>query len=202
MIDPDIPLAIEWPRGCIYWRLRKVIKVVEERNLTTYNFDGCSFGTVSLDGAPIKKPWTVATGNATLGNALAAHCCTCTVEHAQGRGESLKRTESYSFKMTDLIHRSFAKSSQAAAIRALVCTRASSRNTMAPPIIEQIISTGCVSGSCLVFAQELPQFARLSMTTSNPCKGTDTPRPTSGPSWKSRPARATTRLPTCISATS
>ena len=139
MIDPDIPLAIEWPRGCIYWRLRKVIKVIEERNLTMYNFDGCAFGIVSLDGAPIKKPWTVATGNAILGNALAAHCCACSVEHAQGRGESLKRTESYSFKMTDLIHRSFAKSSQAAASRALVCTRASSRSTMAPPI-EQIIS--------------------------------------------------------------
>ena len=57
------------------------------------------------EGIPLKKPWTVATNHEGIGKTLSKYQCKCSQSHAQGRGMALKRTEEYTFKMTDAIHR-------------------------------------------------------------------------------------------------
>ena len=48
-------IAIEWPRGCRYWRFDFVIEFLEELDLTRVMFDGCMIGLRSiLNGKPIK----------------------------------------------------------------------------------------------------------------------------------------------------
>ena len=43
-----------------------------------------------------------------LHNYLDGRICSCNVEHAEGRGANLKNTETYTYVMTDLIHKAFA----------------------------------------------------------------------------------------------
>ena len=68
-----------------------------------YDFDGCAVGLKSTSGVPIRKPWTVATNHEKLGTRLSQFRCKCTMKHYPGRGEDLKRTEEYTFRMTDAI---------------------------------------------------------------------------------------------------
>ena len=56
----------------------------------------------------MEKPWTVKTNMHCLHNYLDGRVCSCTVQHAEGRGRNLKNTESYTYIMTDLIHKAFA----------------------------------------------------------------------------------------------
>ena len=58
---------------------------------------------------PLKKPWAVATTHSGIGKALSKFQCVCEKQHAQGRGLALKRTEEYTFRMTDAIHKAFAQ---------------------------------------------------------------------------------------------
>ena len=77
--------------------------------MTSVKFDGCTAGVKTSDGIPMKKPWTIKTNTHCLHNFLDGRICSCTVEHAEGRGRSLKNTESgYTYVMTDLIHTAFA----------------------------------------------------------------------------------------------
>ena len=82
-----------------------VQRLLNRYGMKLYDFDGCAVGLKSSSGLPIRKPWTVATNHEALGNRLAQFRCKCTVKHQPGRGEDLKRTEEYTFKMTDAIHR-------------------------------------------------------------------------------------------------
>ena len=108
-------LAIEWPRKCRYWKFTRVANLCIEHGLTWCHFDGCAVGITNRDGIAIRKPWTVATNLDTLGRNLSKYQCTRDPEHVAGRGSSLKQTESYTYMMTDCVHRSFceAASSQA-----------------------------------------------------------------------------------------
>ena len=109
-VTKDVHIAIEWPRGCTYWKLPMVKRFLGQHGLEMHYFDGCATGLADSKGDPIRKAWTVATSLNPLGRELSQFRCTCRVEHAQGRGESLRRTESYTFQMTDAIHRAFKKS--------------------------------------------------------------------------------------------
>ena len=73
--------------------------------MITYNFDGCALGMKNQEGEPLKKPWTVATNHAGIGRTLSKFQCKCERRHAPGRGIALKRTEEYTFRMTDAIHK-------------------------------------------------------------------------------------------------
>ena len=41
---PGVHVAIEWPRGCTYWGLPKVRKLIDKLCLAPYHFDGCAVG--------------------------------------------------------------------------------------------------------------------------------------------------------------
>ena len=101
-------IAIEWPRSCTYWDDKAVDKFVIRNNMTSVKFDGCAVGVKTTDGIPMKTPWTVKTNMHCLHNYLDGRVCSCTVQHAGGRGRNLKNTESYTYIMTDLIHKAFA----------------------------------------------------------------------------------------------
>ena len=53
--------ALEWPRGCTYWDMKRVQKWLDDHKCVKANFDGCRLGLVNHEGIPVKKPWTIAT---------------------------------------------------------------------------------------------------------------------------------------------
>ena len=105
MLSCDVHIALEWPRKCRYWKLTKVANLLNQYEMLTYNFDGCALGMKNQEGEPLKKPWTVATNHAGIGKTLSKFQCKCERRHAPGRGIALKRTEEYTFRMTDAIHK-------------------------------------------------------------------------------------------------
>ena len=116
LIKVPFHIALEWNRGCRYWKLPMVQRVLNDYGMKLYDFDGCAVGLKSSSGIPIRKPWTVATNHEKLGNRLSQFRCKCTVKHYPGRGEDLKRTEEYTFRMTDAIHQVLRKHPVAACL--------------------------------------------------------------------------------------
>ena len=109
MLNCEVHIALEWPRKCRYWKLAKVAKLLSLYEMIAYHFDGCALGMVNQDNDPLKKPWTVATNHAGVGRALSKFQCTCNRRHAPGRGIALKKTEEYTFRMTDAIHKALTR---------------------------------------------------------------------------------------------
>ena len=102
-------IAIEWPKNCVYWKLEYVLSFCQRYSMDQVTFDGCMIGVVDVRGAPIKKPWKIRTNLEPLIKSFTNMQCDESHEHAEGRGESLKSTETYTFQMTDIdmIHRAF-----------------------------------------------------------------------------------------------
>ena len=75
--------------------------------MSQVTFDGCMIGVVDVHGVPIRKPWKICTNLEPILKSFESKQCSEDHEHAEGRGESLKRTETYTFQMTDMIHRAF-----------------------------------------------------------------------------------------------
>ena len=100
-------IAIEWPAHCIYWKFDRVEKFCGKHQLIRVTFDGCMVGIVNKDGESIKKPWAIQTDCDSIVTAFDGLSCDGSHNHVQGRGHDLKETESYSFQMTDMIHRAF-----------------------------------------------------------------------------------------------
>ena len=100
-------IAIEWPAHCIYWKFDRVEKFCGKHQLIRVTFDGCMVGIVNKDGESIKKPWAIQTDCDSIVTAFDGLSCDGSHNHVQGRGHDLKETESYSFQMTDIIHRAF-----------------------------------------------------------------------------------------------
>ena len=100
-------IAIEWPKGCVYWKLDHVVAFCQRHAMEPVTFDGCMVGVIDVHGVPIRKPGKICTNLPNLIESLQSLQCDGNHEHAEGRGESLKRTESYTFRMTDMIHRAF-----------------------------------------------------------------------------------------------
>ena len=114
-------IAIEWPRNCVYWKWTSVERFIARAGLTGVNFDGCALGIKHENGLPIMKPWKVMTNCPELITALGKYKCPANHTHAEGRGESLKRTESYTWKMVDVIHGAFAEAARASRHSSLAC---------------------------------------------------------------------------------
>ena len=100
-------IAIEWPKGCVYWKLDHVVAFCQRHATEQVTFDGCMVGVVDVHGVSIRKPWKICTNLPSLIESFESLQCDGNHEHAEGRGESLKRTESYTFRMTDMVHRAF-----------------------------------------------------------------------------------------------
>jgi hypothetical protein len=44
LLKKEVFIAIEWPRNCRYWKLRKVAQFLNSRQLIAFNFHGCMVG--------------------------------------------------------------------------------------------------------------------------------------------------------------
>ena len=91
----------------MYWKLDHVVAFCQRHAMEQVTFDGCMVGVVDVHGVSIRKPWKICTNLPSLIESFESLQCDGNHEHAEGRGESLKRTESYTFRMTDMIHRAF-----------------------------------------------------------------------------------------------
>ena len=54
-------IAIEWPKGCEYWRTKHVKQYIYDLKVNKVHINGCALGLTGDEGAPILKPWTIAT---------------------------------------------------------------------------------------------------------------------------------------------
>ena len=102
-------VAIEWPRGCQYWKVPRVARFLQRNKLMISDFDGCMVGVTDLKGVPIKKPWRIATSSPRIWGALQGLKCNKHEFHAQCRGAACKATEDYSLQLAARIHNAFAK---------------------------------------------------------------------------------------------
>ena len=71
--------AFEWPKNCALWKEAEVIAMKRELELLDVVFDGCALGLEAHHGpnagAPIRKPWRVATSMRTLREGLRDYVC-------------------------------------------------------------------------------------------------------------------------------
>ena len=60
-----VPIILEWPTSCTYWRNIRVQRLLKNMALERVNFHGCQFGLKSIrpehEDMFLKKPWTFAT---------------------------------------------------------------------------------------------------------------------------------------------
>ena len=104
-------IAIEWPRGCSYWLLPKVVKLCKLYNLQFVDFDGCMLGLTSIyDDKPIKKPWRIATNDTVIAKAFEGFLCQGHAEHHPCAGKDTKLTENYTPLFVDMLHNAFRRS--------------------------------------------------------------------------------------------
>ena len=100
-------MAIEWPKSCLYWREKRVLKAMREWGLSSYDLDGCMYGLTSqspsTQGRPLRKPSSIASNCDTFKH-IVKRCTHRPDEHARTQGADTKRTESYTDALADGIH--------------------------------------------------------------------------------------------------
>ena len=103
-------IAIEWPRGCSYWLLTKVIKLCKELDLQYVDFDGCMLGLTSIyNKLPIKKPWRIATNSPAIREEFDNLLCKGHSVHHPCAGRDTKLTENYTASFVDKLHAAWKK---------------------------------------------------------------------------------------------
>ena len=79
----------------------------EELQLEKIKFEGCALGLRSDYNDPIRKPWSVATNNGHIFLAFVKYSCPGRDKHPYHEpcaGKYAKRTESYIWPLTDVMH--------------------------------------------------------------------------------------------------
>ena len=89
----EVRVAMELPSRCSYWKSKDVETFCNKHDLTHHKFDGCAMGLTNRDGLPMLKTWNIAT-NIDEFEVLENYKCDGEHEHAQSRGDDLKRAES------------------------------------------------------------------------------------------------------------
>ena len=98
-------IAIEWPRNCSYWHLRRVKMLVRAHSLVRADFEGCALGLTSIVSyKPIKKPWTVKTNCPLIASSLSRFRCNGSHEHAPCAGPDTRRSEDYTDMFAKVVH--------------------------------------------------------------------------------------------------
>ena len=113
-------LAIELPKSCQYWQYAVVQCLIREHQLVDTFCDGCMLGVTDQHGIPIRKSWRIACTFPIV--ALQDKICDVNHMHGESRGQALKIAESYTFSMTDAIHREFARHVNSRTTKALPVT--------------------------------------------------------------------------------
>ena len=107
-LDIVLVINMELPKLCSYWKNYFVHDFLMKYEMVKYNCDGCMFGVLDKDGNLLQKSWTIASSCQSLAK-LQQYNCTKDHQHGQSRGAALKRAESYTYQMTDLIHGCFSE---------------------------------------------------------------------------------------------
>ena len=107
--------SFEWPTSATGWKLPELQGGADSfddtDNIRIAHFHGCRLGLTSVvDGAPIKKPWTVLTTNHALASDLGEQTCQCKTKHVPCQGKDTKRSENYTPAMAKLVVRSLKRS--------------------------------------------------------------------------------------------
>ena len=95
-------IAVEWPKGCQYWRMNQVNEFINELKLAKVNIDGCALGLKVDKGVPMLKPWTIATDDNYLFMHFKNKKCPGKddhPEHCPVAGKYTKLTENYTDQM-------------------------------------------------------------------------------------------------------
>ena len=100
-------VAFEWPRGCSYWRLRKVKSFLKRHKMFTVALDGCMYNLRSQHGkrpgALMRKPWLVASTAESFAG-LEARCNHQSADHVRVEGMDTRLSEGYTDELVDCIH--------------------------------------------------------------------------------------------------
>jgi hypothetical protein len=99
-------IGMEWPKGCKYWSVTKVVAFLHRYNFIHAMFDGCSFNLFShvRKDKRIKKPWRISTTSRFMFHACADKWCDHSHDHVPCAGRDTKLTEEYSYDMVKAIH--------------------------------------------------------------------------------------------------
>ena len=99
-------MAMEWPKGCTYWRDRAVKAALRKWGCEMHHFDGCMYGLQSqaaaTRGKPLRKPWTIASNAG--GFTHIRRSCDRTHQHVKTQGVDTKPTEGYTDALADRVH--------------------------------------------------------------------------------------------------
>lgn len=89
-------VAIEWPKGCEYWHAKHIKQYIHDLKLDKVRINGCASGLTGDEGAPILKPWTIASDDPYVQVKFQDKSCPGKVEHrvhTPVAGECAKMTE-------------------------------------------------------------------------------------------------------------
>ena len=100
-------LATELPKSCQYWQYAVVQCLIKDHQLVDTFCDGCMLGVTDQHDIHIRKSWRIACTFPIV--SLQDKICDGNHMHGESRGQALKIAESYTFNMTDAIHREFAR---------------------------------------------------------------------------------------------
>ena len=105
-------IAIEWPKGCEYWRTKHVKQDIRELKLNKVHITGCALALTDDEGIPILKPWTIVTDDPCVQAKFQDKLCPGKVEHpvfTPVAGTYTKKTE-YTDQMVRIIHKGWKSS--------------------------------------------------------------------------------------------
>ena len=132
-------------------------KFLKDQNMEKYAFHGCSFGLRNKKGQYLKKGWAIASNEDSF-QVFKDYECTKDHHHGSSRGKDLKEAESYTFEMTDLMHKAFRKITQSCST--VACTSNNCDSLHSSTFSDQPSST------CVVAMAS----ASASVPTSSPAK--------------------------------
>ena len=96
LINMGSPALLELPRGCDYWKDRRMTDLVEGTVSHEHKFDGCMYGLKSKfqeTPKPIKKPWKIVTWGVSFPKLRRR--CACRHDHAECAGRETRITQVY-----------------------------------------------------------------------------------------------------------
>ena len=59
-------VVIEWPTSCRYWKDPRVQRFLHENGFDKAQIHGCAYRLAAPCGAPVKKPWALASNDAAI----------------------------------------------------------------------------------------------------------------------------------------
>jgi len=97
-------IMFEWPTGCSFWKEPRVVDMISQYHMIKHNVHGCMIGVVSIEGNPMKKPWTIYSTMDQVQMVFKDSLCDGSHEHQIIQGKNTSRTSSYPWVMTDKVH--------------------------------------------------------------------------------------------------